>query len=423
MWYIAARSSAPVVVAAQAFTDSRERKSPRHTPLPTIAADGAAFSAVFPILVKASEPSNRVIIYRSFYREATQTAGAITLALTIVLVLFGFTETLGQIVRGDYAQGVVFELIGWETLRRIDLLLPLGFYLGVLLTFSRWYRDSEMTVLAACGIGLGQLLKPVMLLAAIVGALVAAAAFVLTPYTSRAIGQVKAEGAQRPELTGITPGAFTESTAGGRILYAEEVDNDGTMSRIFLSNVSGGRARVILARSGQSYIDRTTGRRQVVLQDGWAYEGTPAQADYRVAHFDRYSVWLDQKRIVPPPETIEGLPTRTLLAMPGIDAAAEWQWRLAKPLAVFVLALFALVLAHTDARRGRLANLFGAILVYFIYSNLLGLSQTLFKKGQAPSGLGMWWVHAVMFAVVLYLFFQRARNRPLLPPMWTARKR
>ena len=364
-----------------------------------------------------------MIIYRSFYREATQTAGAIILALTIVLVLFGFTETLGQIVRGDYAQGVVFQLIGWETLRRIDLLLPLGFYLGVLLTFSRWYRDSEMTVLAACGIGLGQLLKPVMLLAVIVGALVAAAAFVLTPYTSRAIAQVKAEGAQRPELTGITPGAFTESTAGGRILYAEEVDNDGTMSRIFLSNASGGRSRVILARSGQSYIDSTTGRRQVVLKDGWAYDGTPAEADYRVAHFDRYSVWLDQKRIVPPPETIEGLPTRTLLAMPGIDAAAEWQWRLAKPLAVFILALFALVLARTDARRGRLANLFGAILVYFIYSNMLGLSQTLFKKGQVPSDLGMWWVHAVMLAIALYLFFQRARNRPLLPPMWTARKR
>ena len=35
MWYIAARSSVPVVVAAQAFTDSRERKSPRHTPIPT----------------------------------------------------------------------------------------------------------------------------------------------------------------------------------------------------------------------------------------------------------------------------------------------------------------------------------------------------------------------------------------------------
>ena len=211
-----------------------------------------------------------MIIYRSFYREAVETAAAIIVALTIVLVLFGFTSALGQIVRGDYAQRVVFQLIGWETLRRIDLLLPLGFYLGVLLTFSRWYRDSEMTVLAACGVGLGQLLKPVMLLATIVGVLVAAAAFVLTPYTSRAIAQVKAEGTQRPELTGITPGAFTESTAGGRILYAEAVHNDGTMSRIFLSNVSGGRPRVILARSGQSYIDSTTGRRQVVLKDGWA---------------------------------------------------------------------------------------------------------------------------------------------------------
>jgi lipopolysaccharide export system permease protein len=360
-----------------------------------------------------------VIIYRAFYREAIQAAAGIVAALTVVLVLFGLTATLGRTVRGDYAQGVVLQVIFWQTLRRIDLLLPLGFYLGVLLTFSRWYRDSEMTVLAACGIGLGQLLRPVMVLAAIVSALVAASAFVLTPFAARAIEQVKAEGNQRPELTGIAPGAFTESAAGGRILYAESVDDDGTMARVFLSNASGGRSRVILARSGRSYVDRKTGQRRVVLQDGWVYEGTPAQADYRVAHFERYSAWLDQKPIVPPPETIAGLPTRVLLATPGIDAAAEWQWRLAKPLHVFILALFALVLAHTDARRGRLANLFGAILVYFIYSNLLGLGQILFKKGQVPNGVGMWWVHAVMLAIALYLFFQRARNRPLLPPLRT----
>ena len=419
MWYIAVRLSAPVVVAAQALTESRERKSPCRTPNPGIAADGAAFSAVFPILVKASRHPCRVIIYRSFYREATQAAGVIIAALTVVLVLFGFTATLGRTVQGEYAQGVVFQLIGWETLRRIDLLLPLGFYLGVLLTFSRWYRDSEMTVLAACGIGLGQLVRPVMVLAAIVSALVAAAAFVLTPYTARAIEEVKAVGSQRPELAGIAPGAFTESTAGGRILYAERVEDDGTMARVFLSSASQGRPRVVLAQTGRSYVDETTGRRQVILQDGWAYEGTPSQADYHVAHFERYSVWIDQKPIVPPPETIEGIRTKVLLGMPGIDAAAEWQWRLAKPLAVFILALFALVLAHTDARRGRLANLFGAILVYFIYSNLLGLSQTLFKKGQVPYALGMWWVHAAMAAIALYLFYQRARNRPLLPPLRT----
>ena len=102
-----------------------------------------------------------------------------------------------------------------------------------------------------------------------------------------------------------------------------------------------------------------------------------------------------------------------LRGTPGGDAAAEWEWRLSKPVLVFVLSVYAMVLAYTDARRGRLANLFGAVLVYFIYSNLLGLGQTLIKKGQTPAGLGLWWIHALMLVIAVYLFYQRNRNQPL----------
>lgn len=417
IWYIATPPVFTVIVAAQSLIGSRERKSCRRTPIPPVAADYAAFSAVFPILVKNPGTSGIVIIYRVFSREAIQASAGIVVALLAVLVLFGVTATLGRTVQGEYAQSVVLRLLGWQTLRRLDLLLPLGFYLGVLLTFSRWYRDSEMTVLAACGIGLGQLLRPVAVLAIVVAALAAGMAFLLTPYAVRAIEQVKAEGSQRPELAGIAPGAFTESAAGGRILYAEHVDDNGRMERVFLTNTSGARPRVVLARSGETFSADQTGRRRVVLNDGWAYEGMPGSRDYRVVQFRRYSVWLDQKPIVPPPETIEGLSTATLLAMPGGEAAAEWHWRLSKPLSVLVLALFGLVLAYTDVRRGRLANLFVAIIVYFIYSNLLGLGQTLIKKGEVAHGIGLWWVHGLMLAVAVYIFHRRSRNRPLRPQL------
>src|SRR5581483_6766463 len=100
------------------------------------------------------------------------------------------------------------------------------------------------------------------------------------------------------------------------------------------------------------------------------YEGMPGQADYRVVKYEHYVVRLEQKPILPPPATVEGLPTSELLAR-----------------------------ADIDARRGRLANLFAAILVYFIYSNVLGLAQTLMRRGQTPVALGLWWVHLIMLAI------------------------
>lgn len=362
-----------------------------------------------------------MIIHRAFYRESIRSSLAIVAILVVVFVLFGMTAVLGRTVQGEYAQNIIVRLLAWQTIRRVDLLVPLGFYLGVLLTFSRWYRDSEMTVLAACGIGLPQLLRPVLVLAVFVSLTVAGAAFFLTPLSARTIEVVKAEGGQRPELAGITPGAFTDMAAGGRILYAEDVSPDGSMQQVFLNNPAKDRPRVVLAAEAHPFVDARTGDRFVALTNGWAYEGMPGQADYRVVRFETYAVRIEQKPFVPPPTGIEGTPTATLLAMQDREAAAEWHWRLSKPMLVLVLALYAMVLSYTDARRGRLANLFAAILVYFIYSNVLGFGQTLIKKGQVPGAIGLWWVHVLMAAVALFLFYQRSRNRPLVPRLQLAR--
>jgi lipopolysaccharide export system permease protein len=76
--------------------------------------------------------------------------------------------------------------------------------------------------------------------------------------------------------------------------------------------------------------------------------------------------------------------------------------------------LYAVVLAYTDVRRGRMSNLFVAIVVYFIYSNLLGIGENMLQKGRMPAAVGLWWVHIGMALVALYLLRQRAHDRPLL---------
>jgi lipopolysaccharide export system permease protein len=355
-----------------------------------------------------------LIIRRAFYREATIATAGIVLVLVVVLVLFGMTAALGRAVRGDYAQHIVFQLLGWQTLMRFDLLLPLGLYLGVLLTFSRWYRDSEMTVLLACGVSLPQLLRPVLALSAVVALITAGAAFYVTPYAEHAIDALRTESARRSDIAGITPGTFTESGAGRRVVYAEDAAPGGGLTQIFISNPAQTHPRIILARLGHSVVDKR-GDRFIVLSDGWAYEGAPGDAEYRIVRFDTYMVRMETPTAIATRETAETIPPDVLWRANDIDARAEWQWRLSRPILLFVLAIFALVLAYTDARRGRLANLFLAILIYFIYSNLLGVALTLMKRGTVPAVVGLWWVHVLMAIIALLLLHRRSHNRPLLP--------
>ncbi len=360
-----------------------------------------------------------MIIHRAFYREAALATLGITAVLLVIVVFQGLSVFLGRAAMGEQSKDVVLTLLGLQTLRKLDLLLPLALYFGILITLSRWYRDSEMTVLAACGVGLAQLLRPVMLFALITAAVVTLGSFFFTPYASRQTDIVKNESGRVPEVAHMTPGVFIESRSGKRIFYAARMDQAGDMEDVFISRLDAGKRAVVVARTGHPFVDEKTGDKFLALRDGRVYDGEPGEAKYRILRFETYNVRLEPKRLEEPPSTVEGLGNRELLARGDGPAIAELHWRIGKPIIVFVLALYALVLAHTDARRGRLSNLFVAIMVYLIYSNLLGLGQTLLKKGQVPPWMGLWWLHAGMALVAIYLLRQRANDRPLIPwPRW-----
>ena len=340
---------------------------------------------------------------------------AIGLVLLVVMVLMSMTLLLGRAVRGEQSETVVYLLLGFQTLAKLDVLLPLAFYLGILLTLSRWYRDSEMTVLAACGVGLMHFMRPVMVLGLIFGVLVLAGAFYFTPLATRQIENVKSESSHRSEPGAISPGVFTEAQGTGRIGYAEKIEDNGDLQGIFVSSLEEGRQGVLVAKSGHPYTDPKTSDKFIALRDGTLYEGEPGEAGYRILEYSVYNLRIEPKKIGEAPVPTAGLPTLKLLTQLGDrNISAEFHWRLGKTLALFVLALYAVVLAYTDVRRGRMSNLFVAVVVYFVYSNLLGIGETMLQNGRVPAAAGLWWVHGGMALVALYFLRQRAHDRPLI---------
>lgn len=354
-----------------------------------------------------------MIIRRAFYRETSLAILAVATVLLILFAFLGLTQLLGRAAAGKEARDIVLVLLGLELVSRLSLLLPLAVYLGTVLTLSRWYRDNEMTVLAACGIGLSSMLRAVLHLAIVGGLVVGALSLYLSPWARATAEQVKKESEDRMELSGVVPGGFTELRGADRILYAERVDERGALQGVFASDRGSPRPNILSAARALQQ-SGPAGERLLVLQDGSVYEGVAGEEDYRLLEFSEYTVRLEPPQPRWSPMRPEGVPTQALLRSRGTRELAELHARLAKPLSVVVLAVFALVLAHTDVRHGRAGNLLAAVLVYFLYSNLLGVGEALVKDGRLPSALGLWWVHALFVATALYLFARRAANRPLL---------
>jgi lipopolysaccharide export system permease protein len=73
-----------------------------------------------------------------------------------------------------------------------------------------------------------------------------------------------------------------------------------------------------------------------------------------------------------------------------------------------VLALIAVPLSVLRPREGRYARVAIAILLYFVYSNLLSAAQVWIEKGRLPPAVGTWWVHAAFAALGLWLLHRQS---------------
>jgi lipopolysaccharide export system permease protein len=356
-----------------------------------------------------------LIIRRAFYREATQTTLAVAMVLTVLFAVLGLTKLLGRAAAGQYGGDIVLWLLGLELVQSLDVLVPLALYLGILMTLGRWYRDSEMTVLAACGVGVVSMSRPVMQLALVFAAVVAVLALYVSPWAAATGVRVKDLSKGEAELSAIPPGVFTELRDGGRIFYVERIGAGATLENVFIHDRQSGRQQIVVARSGRQYTDAKTGEKFIVLKDGSLYEGTPGEPDYEIVEFGSYKVRVTPPKLKRSALPMKGLSTRELLRGGTRSHLAKWNARIARPLKVLILALLALAMAHTDPRKGRVGNVLAAVLVYFIYSNVLGVGETLLQDGRVPAVIGLWWVHAAFAVVAAYLLMRRAHNWPLLP--------
>src|SRR5690606_10268615 len=145
-----------------------------------------------------------------------------------------FADVLGDIAKGRVPAGMMLAQLGLQLLNYLPLILPLGLMLGLLLSVGRLYRDSEMHVLTAIGVGPRRLLRPVRLRVLPVGAVIGLCSRWLGPWARDYSRQMVEAGNRSLLVAGLGPGRFIELPGGGGVVYVGSMSNDGThLSRIF----------------------------------------------------------------------------------------------------------------------------------------------------------------------------------------------
>ena len=369
-----------------------------------------------------------MIVFRYLSREVLLTFSAVSAVLLVIIMSGRFIKYLAQAAQGVLDPGVLLMIMGYRIPGFLQLILPLGLFLGILLAYGRLYLDSEMTVLSATGMSEQRLLTYTLGPAVLVALLCAWLSFGLTPQGVQNVAQILNEQDALTEFDTLVPGRFQSMRDGSRVTYTQDLSSGrDELQGVFISEKRTERKdaekenaiTILVAKTGRQEIQED-GSRYLILNDGYRYDGTPGEADYRVIHYDTYGVLLPKPTLDVKVGEREAMPTAELLGRQEPRLQSELQWRLSSPLLVLIVTLIAVPLARVNPRQGRFLKLLPAILLYMAYLALLVAARSALDKGRLPAELGLWPVHAVFLVIGVTLVYWQTMQ--LRIAQWRANK-
>jgi lipopolysaccharide export system permease protein len=342
------------------------------------------------------------IIDKYIAKELLASFLSVIFVLLIIVLSTEVVHLLKWVAEGIIPLAVFIPYLINSFLEFSVILIPLSLLMGILIAFGRLYHDSEMAAIMSAGIGPMQWYRPLMLTAIPITLLLLVLLLFVQPIISHQRALIQAEVRSQVELDTLMIGQFNRANKADAVLFLEsENKQSNQIENIFFQQHRENTSYVDLATSTSSYYD-DDGQRYMMMHDGWHYIGNAGEANFKIIKYKDYGIYIHKKQV----KAHLSEKTKSVSELWHSDKPvdqAELQWRITVPLASIIVTFMALPLSHTDPRSGRYSKLAVALILYLVYSNLLGIGKTWIIQEKVPVWVGTWWVHLVAIIVTLIL--------------------
>ncbi|MHA3092230.1 LPS export ABC transporter permease LptF [Acinetobacter brisouii] len=357
-----------------------------------------------------------MIIRRYLVKQVMETSLVVIALLTLIMMGGRLIKYFGIAAQGRIDANILFSIIGYRLPEFLTLIMPLGFFIGLMLVFGRLYIDHEMAVLNASGVSrnqLARLLAPLTIVFLIVQLVMMVW---VSPWGLRKFEQLSSTQAVRTGFDLVRPKEFVSS--GAYTIYASDLSEDRKNLRdivFYQRAIKEGKPDVVILAREATRVEIPNDTASVVdLIDGRRYEIYPGQPRYTQAEFKSYRLRIENNKEADiSGDKAESMRLEQLWEKrqnPVVQS--ELGWRLCVPFAIVVALLLATALSEVNPRQGRYYRLLPAILIFASLIVVLMAVKTRITKDQ----LSIWAYPAVIFgyAFVTILFLRKPNLAPKL---------
>jgi lipopolysaccharide export system permease protein len=345
-----------------------------------------------------------LIINRYLTREILTPLATTCAILVVIFAGYSTTRYLPAAADGMMTGKTVLILVFLKIIVALEVLIPITLFLSTIMALGRLHAESEIIAMEACGLSERTIFLTVLRISLLVAIIVAGLSLYARPWAYEKSYWLKADAKINFDFSRLRPGRFHEIGRSKDVIFLEKFDEQNKRAEgVFIQQDDGVNRKITHAREARQEISPDTGRKIVVLYDGYHYNLKENGGKSQVIHFQNFHLSLTPKPIDSMKYRQKSASTLSLAASTAKSDNAEFQWRISTGFSTILLGLLGIPFGRTAPRQGKYAKTFVAILVFAFYYNMTVIAKTWMEQGLIGSFPGIWWPQMILVTLLLFL--------------------
>ncbi|MDA9754894.1 LptF/LptG family permease [Gammaproteobacteria bacterium] len=346
------------------------------------------------------------ILSKSLNIEVCKSTIGVLLILFFLVVSSRFVGYFEQAAEGLIDPNIIVKVVLLRFPDFITLLIPLSFFLGVVITISRMYADREIYGYFSGNLSKNDLIKYLLPQSIIYFLITLSLSIYIAPYTKELSKNLLSVDSIEEQFKSIKSKEIMIFDKFNGFIFANDKGSNDLNQVVFLSS-SNEQFSIVLAKKLSSK-DKDTSL-DLTLNNGLIYQNIFSEDSSFTSEFGEFSFPLDKD--------IEQIDAKTLSKVFDYSeksSKSQKQWNISIPITIFILLIIGVHISKVEPRQGRLAVLLPAIFVYFLYLSLLILARESFEDNAYQTHYYSWYVHLAFFIFGIYAMFKSNLNKAIL---------
>ena len=331
------------------------------------------------------------ILSKSLNMEVFKSSSSVLLIFFLLVVGSRIVGYFEQAAEGNLDPANIMSVVALRFPDFITLLIPLSFFLGVLISISRIYAEREIYGFFSVGLAPFDLIKFLAPQALLYFLLTLILSLYVAPYTKALSQEILKIDSFEEQLESIKSDEIVSLNDGG-FIYIQNTDNNLLTG---IKALKQNQENSFFVIAGELSTSETKELIKLNFNDGSFYSGVFSDSSKLQSNFNEFKLDIKKEK-----NLTNDMSLTKLFDFSSDSNTASFQWNVSVPITILILLFIGVYISEVKPRQGRFSVILPGMLLYVMYLSLLILGREYIVDNPKTS-FGLWYVHLIFILFLL----------------------